>query len=400
MADQAKNVLIGLFVFAAFAVITFMLLFLHPTVGDDGKQIKVRFADIDKVTLGTRVIYGGKPVGEVIEIKEVDDPSVQNRIGEHGFIYLYELYLQVDSKVKVYNTDQIALRTSGLLGERSVEISPEMRNPGEPFYLVNDQILFANESGSVEETLKDLKKVTDKLEGTLTSVKDTFDNINQLKILEKVNKTAQNLSDITTSINNSRKWSETLNNFHAVSQKANDTWLRVDEAVARTNTALSKFDASLMNIQTITNQAAAGQGSFGKLFMRDDLYLQFNALLNKGSTIFDDIGTYGLLYQNNKQWQRLKSRRANLLTKLSSPQEFSNYFSDEVNQINSSLGRLCMVLGETECCDKYEDFIEDEEFRKVFAELIRRVKAMEESLQLYNQQVVDRDVRKTQLCWE
>lgn len=400
MADQAKNILIGIFVIAAMTLVIFVLLFLHPSVGDEGQVLRVRFADIDKVTLGTRVTYGGKPVGEVIEIKEVNDPTVQDRLGDHGFIYLYELYLQVDSSVKVYNTDQIALRTSGLLGEKSVEISPEIRMKDQSFYLVNDQILYANESGSVEETLKDLKKVTDKLEGTLTSVKDTFDNINQLKLLEKINKTAQNLSEITTSINNSRRWSEMLNNFHAISQKVNESWVKVDEVVARTNTALAKFDTSLLNIQAITTQAKSGNGTFGRLFMRDDLYLQLNALLNKGSTVFDDIGTYGLLFQNNKQWQRLKARRANLITKLSTPQEFSNYFSDEVNQINTSLARINMVLGETECCDCYEDFLEDEEFRKVFADLIRRVKAMEESLQLYNQQVVDRDIRKTELCWD
>lgn len=398
MADQAKNILIGIFVIAAMTLVIFVLLFLHPSVGDEGQILRVRFADIDKVTLGTRVTYGGKPVGEVVDIKEVDDPNVQLRVGENGYIYLYELQLQVDSSVKVYNTDQIILRTSGLLGERYVEISPEIRNSSEAFYLVNDQVLFANESGSVEETLKDLKKLTDKFEGALTSIKDTFDNINQLKILDKVNKTAQNLSEITTSINHTRKWSELLDNLHAVSKKVNESWGRIDEAISKTNVALAKFDNSLLNIQSITDQTKAGYGTFGRLFMREDLYLQLNALLNKGSTLFDDINAYGLLFQNNKQWQRLRARRLNLITKLCTPCEFQNYFSEELNQINASLARINMVLGETESCDCYEDFMEDEEFRKVFADLIRRVKAMEESLQLYNQQVVDREIRKTELC--
>ncbi|KAF3362002.1 Uncharacterized protein PHSC3_001313 [Chlamydiales bacterium STE3] len=398
MADQAKNILIGLFVIAAIAIVIFILLFLHPSVGDEGQVLHVRFADIDKVTLGTRVTYGGKPVGEVIEIKEAQDANVQERISEDGYIYLYELTLQVDSSVKVYNTDQILLRTSGLLGERSVEISPEPKKPGQELYLVNQQVLYANETGSVEETLKELKKVTEKIEGTLDAIKFTFTDINKLNTLEKLDKISQNMSEITTSLNQPQKIKDILNNLHDVSSKTNHSWRKVDDALQTANNVLTKFDKSASDLQLITAQVQSGEGNLGRLFMRDDLYLQLNALLNKGETLFDDISTYGLLFQNNKQWQRLRARRANLLSKLSSPQEFRNYFSEEVNQINSSLGRICMVLGETECCD--QDFLEDQEFRKVFAELIRRVKAMENSLQMYNQQVVDRDVKKTELCGE
>ena len=86
MADQAKNILIGLFVLAAFAIITFMLLFLHPTVGDESKRYKVEFADIDKVNIGTRVTYGGKPVGEISEIKYIEDPKAQRK-GKNGHVY-------------------------------------------------------------------------------------------------------------------------------------------------------------------------------------------------------------------------------------------------------------------------------------------------------------------------
>ena len=75
MGDRAKNVLIGLFVLAGFAIVTFMLLFLHPTVGDEGKRYKIMFADIDKINTGTRVSYGGRAVGEVVGIKEVEDPK-------------------------------------------------------------------------------------------------------------------------------------------------------------------------------------------------------------------------------------------------------------------------------------------------------------------------------------
>src|SRR4051812_30487520 len=110
MNDGAKNILIGLFVVAAGLLIVFMILFLHPTVGDDAQQIRVRFANIDKISIGTRVTYGGKAVGEVIEIKDIEDPKDARKPGKGGFVYLYELVLGVDSRVYIYNTDQISSR--------------------------------------------------------------------------------------------------------------------------------------------------------------------------------------------------------------------------------------------------------------------------------------------------
>ena len=65
MGDQYKNVMIAFFVIAAIAICTFVLMFIHPSIGDEKKILRARFTDIDKINTGTRVTYGGKPVGEV-----------------------------------------------------------------------------------------------------------------------------------------------------------------------------------------------------------------------------------------------------------------------------------------------------------------------------------------------
>ncbi len=93
----------------------------------------------------------------------------------------------------------------------------------------------------------------------------------------------------------------------------------------------------------------------------------------------------------NKRWQRLRARRANLITRLSDPVEFQNYFNDELNQITTALGRISMAFQDAECQDCWQSFMDDVNFRVVFAELLRRVVQMEESLKMYNQQIVDRE---------
>ncbi|MFV0340776.1 MAG: MlaD family protein, partial [Parachlamydiaceae bacterium] len=184
MNDPIKNILIGLFVFAAGLLVVFVILFLHPTVGDDAQTLRVRFANIDKVSTGTRVTYGGKPVGEVVEIRDIEEPQEARKAGKDGFVYIYELVLKLDSKVNAYNTDQVSLRTSGLLGEKSVEITPQAAKPGQKPRLVTEEIIYANETGSVEETLKEFKELSDKIEATLDSIKFAVDELNKRNIWE------------------------------------------------------------------------------------------------------------------------------------------------------------------------------------------------------------------------
>lgn len=394
MNDSGKNILIGLFVVAAAMIVIFILLFLHPTVGDDAQKMRVRFANIDKISIGTRVTYGGKPVGEVIDIKEIEDIKDARKPGKDGFVYIYELILGVDSQVHVYNTDEISSRTSGLLGEKTVEISPIAAKPGEQIRLVTDQILYANESGSVEETLKEFKELSDKIEETLDSFKFAIDELNRQKIWEKISHTAQNLSDITTALNNPEKWTNILDNLDSAAAKAPETLdefqkvaYHIDESM---QSIRDNLNLSLLDLNLVTKNVSTGKGTLGNLLMKEDIYLNTASLLSKAETILDDVSHYGVFFQNDKRWQRLRARRANLITRLSCPQEFQNYFNDELDQITTSLGRLSMVLQDTECQDYYQSFMDDANFRMVFSELLRRVTQMEKSLQLYNQQLTDR----------
>jgi len=367
MADQAKNILIGIFVLTAFAIIIFILLFLHPSTGDEGRQIRVRFANIDKINVGTRVTFGGKPVGEVTSIKEL--PSVLNhRESIDGKVYVYELILSVDSGVHIFETDQISSRTSGLLGEKSVEITPLTPPEGEPLVPLGKKIVYAYEGGSVEDTFKEIKDVADRFDTALDSINDALNEIKNEHIIANISKIMENVRDITGALNDPQRLTDIMDNIHTVSKDVN----------------------------TFTAKIAAGEGTVGRLVMRDELYLHFNAALNKLETLLDDINHYGILYHLDKGWQRMRARRANILSKLQTPQEFRNYFNDEMDTITTSISRVTTVLENSDyqvCTPLYNN----REFTKVYAELLRRVAEMEESLKIYNDQVVDTDVRRTEL---
>ena len=71
MIDYMKNMLIGLFVVVACGLVVGIILFLEPTVGDGKEKLIVRFSNINGLSVGTRVMFAGKPVGEVVSIEQI-----------------------------------------------------------------------------------------------------------------------------------------------------------------------------------------------------------------------------------------------------------------------------------------------------------------------------------------
>src|SRR5689334_19466886 len=125
MGEQIKNMLIGIFAIAACLLIVWIILFLKPSVGDGKQILYVRFSDVNKIPIGTRVIFAGKPVGEVVAITSIADARTKPSSDILGHLYYYQLELKIDSHVKVYDTDEITVQTSGLLGEKSIAIIPK-----------------------------------------------------------------------------------------------------------------------------------------------------------------------------------------------------------------------------------------------------------------------------------
>lgn len=430
MAASLKNILIGFFVITAIGIIVFMLLFLHPSVGDNAKTLRVLFTDIDKVNIGTRVTFAGRPVGEVVSIQEV--PSARtNRLSVHGDVYVYELALKVDSSVDVFNTDIITLRTSGLLGERNIEINPQPLEPGQKLQKVEEEILYAAQTTSVEDTMKQIGDLSKKFSQVLDDFHSTMEDIKREQIVAKFGQSAQNVLEITTALNQPEKlrqtidnvltlteranhswttvdsslqniysltdrahrsWTtidRTLDNFYEVSQRAQTSWVTVDRALEGFNTSATNAIAFTEKANQIMDYTRQGKGTLGQLFVGDDLYLRLKSILHKGEVTMNDINSYGLLFHQDKRWQRLQGKRLRLLEKLSTPNEFAHYFNNEMDQISASISRVSMVLNESDCYP--EALIYNPNFTRRFGELLKRVENMEETLKFYNEQVIDQE---------
>lgn len=395
MGETTKNLLIGVFIIAACVLLIGIVMFLNPGVGNGKKRLYVRFANINKINIGTRVTYAGKPLGEVIAIEEIHDPRKQP-VDTIGRYYVYQLTLKVDSSVVVYNTDEISLATSGLLGEKSVAIVPKKPPKGMTPKLITTQPFYANSIDPIENAFNELSQVSNKMEETLDEVtrwiKENGDtvacavenfssamheadiaisDINESHLIQEIADTAHNMKETVCSIQN------------ILTDLQNEgTFINI----AATTRHIRKASRS---IEIVSDDLADGKGTLGRLIKFDDLYLRFTSIMSKIDTLMNNINQYGLLFNNNKNWQRTNIRHTNLMNALKTPENFKKYFECEIDNVNQSMSRVSLLIDRAEETSEKDQILQDDLFKKDFAELLRKADELTQNLRLFNQKLVE-----------
>lgn len=390
MTDRMKNILLGLFVTGALAIAIGLILFLKPTVGDGRQILNVRFTNIGGISVGTRVTFAGKPVGEVTHIQELS--KARDEADEQGRIYLYQLTLKLDSGIDVYSSDEVAIKTTGLMGEKSIAILPKVPLKGTAAHLITDQTIYASSTDPLEHTFNQIAHVANRLEGAIghldqwftenqahvaTALKSFDGAMGQIGGLMNVIQTEKLVPLLTENMQLVRSALEDDQLLHKFASLAEN----LDQAANMFNT---EGASAMHNLNQITRDIASGSGTVGRLISGDDCYLRLASLMNKGETLMNDINHYGILFQYNKQWQRGRTKRANLLKALDTPEEFRSYFESEVDGMSTALGRLSELMeraGESE----RTRITQSDAFKRGFAALMRQTQGLSDSLKLYNE---------------
>lgn len=394
MIDYMKNMLIGLFVVVACALIVGIILFLEPSVGDGKETLIVRFSNVNGLSLGTRVMFAGKAVGEVVAIQQIPHAREQPT-DELGQVYFYQLVLHVDSSVHVYNTDEITVQTSGLLGEKSIAIIPRSPPKGvKPTLITSKTPIYAESVDPFESAFNELSQLSDKVEETLDKVIAWIDqNGHELGAAIRSFDDAMNEASVTlTRINQTHLVDEVklgVQNFAVAMRDVHSAMDQLEQQDAFHNLAVTLKNARKASyaIDHVADAVAHGKGTIGKLFMDDDTYLRVTAILSKLDTTMNDVNHYGFLFNLNKEWQRTRLKQATLMNALNTPQQFRDYFNKEVDLINTSMSRLSMLVDRAENSPESHRILDSNAFQRDFADLMRRSQALYDNLKLYNEQL-------------
>lgn len=396
MLESMKSTLIGFFIVVAGILVVGMILFLQPSVGD-GKEILIaRFSNVNGISVGTRVMFAGKPVGEVISIEQIPHAREQPT-DEMGQVYFYQLILHVDSSVKLYNTDEVTVQTSGLLGEKSIALVPRSPPKGVTPMLITSKIpVYAEGVDPLERTFDELAQVSDKIEEALdkviawidqnghelgsairafddamTEASQTLSSVNQTQLVDELKLGVENFSTTMRDIH------------HTIEQLTEDNAFK-NLAITLKNTKNVSF-----SIDKVAKGLSEGKGTLGKLFVDDDTYLRVTAILSKIDTLMNDVNQYGVFFNLNKHWQRTRVQKVSMLNALNTPESFKEYFSSEVDLISTSMSRLSMLVEKAEQSPDRGKIFDNKMFQRDFAELMRNAQTLYENLRLYNEQLME-----------
>lgn len=393
MSNQIKNLLIGLFLVGGIALFVGFIFFLKPSVGDEKQTLYVRFSDINKINVGTRVLFAGKAIGEVTEVNEIFHARETQPSDSLGRLYFYQLTLKIDSNVKVFNTDEIEIQTSGLLGEKSISIVP--RSPPKGFIperITEKTPFYAESIDPIENTFSQISDISHKIEETVDLIKDWF------------KQNSENLSHAVTS------FASAMDQIEIATKSINDEMLvhqiklgatsftnsmdKIDAALAQmeqddvfkhVGTIAANFSDSSSSIKQITQTISEGKGTLGQLIESDDFYLKINGVMSKIDTLMNDVNHYGILFHLNKGWQRQRTKRINELNALETPDSFRTFFETEIDDINTAMSRISLLIQKAESTTESEKILDTPMFKKDFAELLRQVGELSDNLKLYNE---------------
>ncbi|SRR5581483_716171 len=394
MGEQTKNMLIGIFVIAASSVIVWLVMFLKPSVGDGKETLYVRFSTINQINVGTRVLFAGKPVGEVVAVQEISDARKKPMADVLGEIYYYQLVLKVDSSVKVYDTDEVVVQTTGLLGEKSIAIIPKIPPKGVIPKLITNQPIYAKSIDPIENAFNELSNVSKEMKNTFNQVSRWIEKNgdDMASTVRSFGKAAHEVEVTLHSINDQnlgpdikagvKQFTHILHDIQEAIQQLKDGNVFVNAGITMKN--LKTTSKNMSDITTVINE---GKGTVGRLIKSDDFYMHMSSLLSKADILMNDVNHYGILFHLNKAWQRQRAHRMTVLNALDTPEGFKDYFETEVAHINTAMSRISMLLDKAEHSPEKEEILGDEEFAKDFRELLRLADELSDNLKLYNQQL-------------
>lgn len=396
MILNVRNLLIGAFLLGAICLTVWLILFLKPSIGNGEKTLVVRFSNVNKIGVGTRVTFAGRPIGEVVEVAEIanarDEPT-----DSLGRIFFYQLVIKYDSSISIYTCDEILVQTSGLLGEKSIAIIPRKPTEAAPCNLITaSKPVYADSIDPLENTFYKLSELATEIQSAIGNLMHWFDDTKTdlHSAISNFSKAMDKIDTAVATLNQEQLIEEiklSAQSFTATVHEIFDLLDEMDQNKVFENigTTMRNAASASQSIDQVAEKIAAGKGTLGKLLEGDDLYLQLTGIITKVNTMMNDINHYGILFHLNKGWQRLRSQKITELNALNTPEGFRSYFETEVDSINTAMERLSMVIKKAETEPTKDEIFNSAPFRNDFAELLREVDNMSEMLRLYNEQLLD-----------
>ena len=242
--SSGRNIILGLFFVAAFAVLGYYTIFLTDfQVFGERVTKTVYFSETNGLRQGDSVLVAGVRWGKVESLEFDPQAERERRI---------TVVISLDEPVALHADHRILIKDATLLGGKNLVIDPGL--PNSPT-IPEDRELYGTVSTNVLEALDDL-------------------------VAENRAAIRTTLSDIQTIVADVREGRGVVGRLVA------------DEELALSvSSAISSIAVSFENVDALTTGLRSGEGSLGRLFTEDALYNSINTTFERGRDLLGDART-------------------------------------------------------------------------------------------------------------
>ena len=338
MSKMNQDLLVGIVFFVGMILIGIFTIVIKdlPTLKGTQGSLSVIFDKVSGLEEGHKVLASGMEVGQVTDLKLLDDGKVKVKMN-----LTHPVKLRKDYKISVVDTSALGGKHVSIdVGSVKSEVIPLTHKEAELRPLdgySQPSILNDPNVQGIINSAKNIARKIDEGQGTIGLL------INERKIYDNIVKAAANIKEITDQMKNSEGTiGKLINDPDLYNRVANivknieDITLKIKQGKGtigrlvndaslykNANDTLKDVRKVAVNLAQITEDVKKGKGTIGKLFQDEKVYNDLDQALVEAKTMMKNLndvvteiktgkGTLGVLLRNEELAQNLKETMANI----------------------------------------------------------------------------------------
>lgn len=268
----SREARVGLTALAGLVATAALIVFLGRVhISSPGYKVLVKFRYVDSLKPAAPVLYGGGvKIGEVDRINMLD-----GRVA---------VRLHVNKGVRIPDNAVISIHTSGILGEKYVQVNAAADSP---VFLTPGAVVEGVDPGSLDRTLQRVEALTDFLEPLLTDpkfrggVQGVLAGLNRV-VADLGSLVSENKADIRVAVKDLRQLTGDLRartgELEPILKNAGK--LLSDGNTKKAEASLASLESSLLKLDRLLAQIEAKKGTAGMLIYDNEAGENLRTLLS------------------------------------------------------------------------------------------------------------------------
>lgn len=266
--ERSTQLKVGFFVAIGLAVIAAMVVYFGR-FGDSIRgyyQIRVEYPNASGIFKGYSVLLAGAKIGMVETSPEI--------LPDMNGVFMY---LKIYDNVKIPSKSTFSIGSSGLLGDRFIQIDLDKDSKGSPPIQPGAVIQGKGEAGGLTE-------IAEKAPAILAEIKQAVANINtiterlkdgvfQEKSMGDLNSTIANLKETSAS------FAETSKKLDGIVLKAGSAIDTGEKTMVSAKEAADELKKTIVEVRGIIQQTKQGRGALGALLVDKEMADNLKALV-------------------------------------------------------------------------------------------------------------------------